>query len=82
MMWPWFNWGFGGIGGYGWIMFIFMIIFWGLVIWGIVALIRAAGHREYHNPDRPDSAMEILKRRYAAGEITREEYEEKKRGIQ
>ncbi|MDO8572721.1 MAG: hypothetical protein Q7S11_03050 [bacterium] len=31
------NFGFGAMGGFGWIV---MVIFWGLVIWAIVALIR------------------------------------------
>ncbi len=35
---PWMMWGFGGM----WFMPIFMVIFWGLVIWGIVALARGA----------------------------------------
>jgi len=69
--------------GWGWFMPIFFIIFWGLVIWGIVALVR--GRSESRGSDsgssRPDSALEILKRRYAKGEITKEEYEEKKHDL-
>ena len=36
MMGPWMMGGFGGM----WFMPIFMVTFWGLVIWGIVALVR------------------------------------------
>jgi putative membrane protein len=69
--------------GWGWFMPIFMILFWGLVIWGIVALARgatscssAASHSAH-----ADSALEVLKRRYARGEISKEEFEEKKRDL-
>ena len=69
--------------GWWWFMPIFGIIFWGLIIWAVVALIRGAAW--YRDPDssysRPDSALEVLKRRYARGEISREEYEEKKRDL-
>ena len=79
MMGPWFNWGFGG---FGWLMGIGMIIFWGLVIWGIVVLVRRASLRGgCCSSDQPGSALEILKKRYASGEITKEEFEEKKRAI-
>jgi len=78
MMWPWFSWGFGG---FGWIMLIIMIVFWGLIIWGIVALVRWLSHSGRSSPTPHETALEILKRRYASGEITKEEFEEKKRVI-
>lgn len=72
------------MGGYGWggIMPVMMIIFWGLVIWGVVVLVRGVaspGSRGASN--QADSPLEILKRRYASGEITKEEYEEKKKEL-
>ena len=71
--------GFGG----GWFMSIFGVLFLVLIIWPVVALIRGAAW--YRDPDssysRPDSALEVLKRRYARGEISREEYEGKKRDL-
>ena len=78
MMWPVFGWGFGG---FGVIMLIIMIVFWGLIIWGIVVLIRwlSSGGRTSYT--RHETALEILKRRYASGEITKAEFEEKKRDI-
>ena len=78
MMGPSMMGGFGGV----WFMPIVMVIFWGLVIWGIVALVRGVaspGNSGYSN--QADSALEILKRRYARGEITKQEYEERKKDI-
>lgn len=37
------------------------------------------GHRDHHAP--PETAREILDRRYAGGEITKEQYEEIKRSL-
>ena len=78
MMGPWMMGGFGG----GWFMPIIMIVFWGLVIWGIVALARGvASPSNSGSPNQADSALEILKRRYARGEITKQEYEERKKDL-
>ncbi|HLG30352.1 MAG TPA: SHOCT domain-containing protein [Candidatus Brocadiales bacterium] len=68
-------------GGMG-IWMLFNMVFWVLVIIGIVLLViwvvrRAGGERS----KAANSALEILKKRYARGEITKEEYEEKKRDI-
>ena len=73
----------GMMGGFGWggLMGIGMIVFWGLVIWGIIALVRggAWGNAGFHT--QTDSAQEILKKRYARGEINKAEYEEKKKDL-
>ena len=73
--------GYGGWGHWGgWLGPIFMFVFWALVIAGVVLLVRflarqgrAAGHE--------DSALEILKRRYARGEIEKEEFEAKRKDL-
>lgn len=66
--------------GWGWIGLgmVHMLLFWIIVILGIVALVRwlAAG-----SSDDPPRAMDILKARYAKGEITREQFEQMKRDI-
>jgi putative membrane protein len=77
MMGPWMMGGYG----WGWFMPIFMIIFWGLVIWGIVALVRGISRGDAGSTTQTDSALEILKRRYARGEINKQEYEEKKKDL-
>jgi putative membrane protein len=76
--------GWGMMGGFGWggLMGLGMVVFWGLVIWGIVLLVRgltSAGGGESSRQDT--SALEIIKRRYAKGEINKEEYEEKKKDL-
>lgn len=76
--------GFGGWGmGAGSLM---TVLLWALVIAGIVALVRAlssgADRRRDDMPGRPGpSAQEIVKARYARGEIDRAEYEQKMRDL-
>ncbi|MEK7178503.1 MAG: SHOCT domain-containing protein [Patescibacteria group bacterium] len=80
------NFGFTPFGGFGW---IFMIVFWGLVIWAIIALIRGGlgkghmcGHDHGDNTHGKDkSPLEILKERYAKGEIDKKEFEERKKDL-
>ena len=59
---------------------MFMGFFWIIIVIGLVFLFRDA-IPVYRNTTTGDSALDILKRRYASGEITREEYEEKKRAL-
>ncbi len=78
--WGWHMWwGAWGVG-----MLLFMLLFWALVILGIIGLVRwafgwsgpgsraAAGGR----------ALEILKERYAKGELTREQFEAMRRDLE
>jgi len=67
--------GFGmGFGGF------YMIIFWVLVIIGIIFLIRAfAGGTK--DGGGGETALDILRKRYANGEISKEEFEEKKKEV-
>ncbi|NIP43619.1 MAG: hypothetical protein GWO41_13665 [candidate division Zixibacteria bacterium] len=59
---------------------LWMIIFWILVVIGIVFLIKYTVDRTSSRSEEP-SAMDVLKRRYASGEISKEEYEEKKKEL-
>lgn len=57
----------------------FMLLFWGLIVGGIMALVnwftRRDGRSTFNVGARRDPAFETLRERYARGEITREEYE-------
>lgn len=67
--------------GWGWLMPIFMIFFLILVIWAIVALASGATLSRADSSPRIESALEVLKKRYARGEVSKDEYEEKKRDL-
>ena len=60
---------------------IAMVIFWVVAIWVIIYLIRKfmLGHKTDH---RGDSVVDILKKRYAKGEITREQFESMKKDLE
>jgi putative membrane protein len=70
-------WGMWGAWGFG--MMLMMLVFWGLIIVGLVLGIRwlVSQGRE----SRSDSALDILRQRYARGEIDKEEFEAKKRDL-
>lgn len=64
-------------------MMILMVLFWGLAIWLIVSLVRGWAEKSEPRsvPGREESALEVLKRRYAAGEISKDEYDAMKRDL-
>lgn len=71
MSWMWGAWGLG--------MLFMMLVFWGVVITAVVILLRwltGSGR-----PSRRDAAMEILRERYARGEIDRQEFEARRRDL-
>ncbi len=66
----------------------FRFLFWGLIIFGILAIVRLAskderfGHGHHDHHDHMDKTpLDILKYRYAKGEIDKKEFEEKKKDL-
>lgn len=71
------HWDYGWGMGFGW---IFMVLFWVLIIMGIVFLIKlVSGGMKAERKE--ETALDILKKRYAKGEISREEFEDKRKDI-
>jgi putative membrane protein len=70
-----YGYGYGMMGGGYWIL---RLIFWIIVLIGVVLLIK---HLWKGSAKQGDSALEILKKRYAKGEINKEEFEEKKKEL-
>jgi putative membrane protein len=70
-----------GYGG-GWSMGIFMLIFWVAVIVGIAFLVKwVVGQSGGGSHGGNESPLDILKKRYARGEIDKAEFEEKKQDL-
>lgn len=62
----------GGMMGFGMgFGAIIMVLFWGAIIWLVISLINAGTKK---SEETPESALAILKKRYARGEITKEQY--------
>jgi len=70
------------VGGVG------MMVFWALIpiaivaliVWAVVTFARSAG-RSNTAASRSETPLDVLRRRYAAGEINKEQFEEMQRSI-
>jgi putative membrane protein len=77
--------GYGG--GFGLINLIWgalTLIFWIAIVIGIFMLIHRASNSTWmneNNEDKKQTALNILKERYAKGEIDKAEFEEKKKDL-
>lgn len=76
-------WGYDGFGYGGGAMGVGMLLFWGLIIVVVVALVRGFGSRPGGTEPRlrDKTAIDILGERYARGEIDKGEYEKKRRDL-
>lgn len=71
-------WYYGSGGGWNWLwMTLMMLIFWGGVIAVAVWAIRSGLGSRHEN-----DALDVLRRRLAAGEISQEDFEKTKRILQ
>ncbi len=69
--------GYGLMGGFGWLgMLLVWALVIGLVVWATTGLFGSRGAS-----DNPADALAILKRRFAAGEITEAEFETARRAL-
>lgn len=75
MMWYGQGWGVGAILGT-----IAMLLFWALVILGIVWLVRSVS-RSGSQPVDHEAPLDIARKRYARGETTKDQFEQIKRDL-
>ncbi len=76
------NYGYNSMMGWGGLGWISMIFWWFLIVAGIVLLIKwftNESHRDSRNKEK--TPLDILKERYARGEIDKKEFEEKKKDL-
>ena len=66
---------------------VFSIVVWVLIIWAIIALFRSLrGRRGYHgrhwHMNGEKDAIDILRERYAKGEVDKAEFESRKKDLE
>ncbi len=80
MMWGYDGFGYGG-GGMG----IGMLLFWGLIVFGVVLLARGFGGMSGSVASVPtvrdQTPLDVLGERYARGEINKAEFEQKRNDL-
>jgi len=71
-----------GMGGYGMMGFgmgfgfLFMLLFWGALIWLVITLINVS-----QSGKKDEDPSIILKKRYVSGEISKKQYEKMKKEL-
>ena len=71
MMWGYYD-------GWSWLwMAAMMVVFWG----GIIA-VAVFAIRSFTGSKNSDGAMDVLRRRFASGEITKDEFEDARKALQ
>lgn len=71
-------WGYGGGWGMG-LGWIIQLAVLGLIVWAVISFVRS---RPGHPGSGPDRSLEILKERYAKGELDEEAYRRMRKELQ
>ncbi len=66
--------------GFGMGMWVF-ILFFGLLVWGLIAFINGQTRSDGRVDSRSSSAKEIMDKRYARGDISKDQYEDMKQDL-
>lgn len=78
--------GMGGMmNGWGgmWIGWIFWLVILALIVWGVVTIVNNSRRRNDQNFSSPrEDALDILKKRYARGEIDQQQFKRMQKEIQ
>jgi len=73
----WHDMGWGGM-WLGWLIWIVVLL---LIIYAVVRIVQNSQARDrYQRPD--ETALDILKKRYAKGEITKEQFDQMKKDLE
>jgi putative membrane protein len=72
-------WGYGsGMGVWGYtLMTISTVLFWALIIGGVIALVRYFARADRSTGDTRTAPEQVLAERFAAGEIDEQEYQQR-----
>ena len=66
----------------GWVGYVLMVIFWTVGTIAVVLWVKSWLENGVGSASRePESALEILKKRYARGEINKQEFDEKRKDL-
>lgn len=72
----------GMMGGFGLLGPVLTVLFFALIVAGVVWLIQSAGRGTGITAPPPgETPLDILKRRYASGEITKKQFEDMKKDL-
>ena len=70
------NW-MNGAGGFMWFGWIFWLVLLGVIVWAVVTIVNKSQWKTQNIP-AGESASDILKKRFAKGEINKEEFDRMK----
>jgi putative membrane protein len=76
MMHPYWSYPWGGFGLFSWLP---AVVFWLVLLFVVARIFRHPGHRWEDRSD--NSPLDILKERYAKGEIDKKQFEEMKKAV-